>query len=165
MTDIFLEDRFDLYTKAHLQTLIKLRELEDLINQIELGQMAGNQVGDLLRVLLYFSVEERSHHLEEEAEVLSKFKILENHEINQMIRKLYQDHSWLEQNWTDIQEHLIAVVYKSGWFDLLELRRNFEIFNALSLSHIKLEESIFPQILRITQISKDIREVELVIDA
>ena len=60
----------------------------------------------------------------------------------QAAEHLIQDHGWLEENWIQISPSLEAATSGNLWFDPIELRHALEVFEALYLDHILLEESL-----------------------
>ena len=55
---------------------------------------------------------------------------------------MVQDHGWLEENWLHIAPAISALSTGSQWFDHAELQHALEVFEALYLDHLLLEESL-----------------------
>ena len=90
----------------------------------------------------FFNGEARQHHLDEEKHIFPPLLASQNAEIVQATEHLIQDHGWLEENWIQIAPSLEAATHGNLWFDPAELRHALEVFEALYLDHILLEESI-----------------------
>ncbi len=93
-------------------------------------------------MLDYFNGEARQHHLDEEKHIFPALLASQNAEIVQATEHLIQDHGWLEENWIQIAPSLEAAAGGNLWFDPAELRHALDVFEALYLDHILLEESI-----------------------
>jgi hypothetical protein len=55
---------------------------------------------------------------------------------------LQQDHHWLEEDWMELSPQVDAIACGQSWYDIDALRECVEVFNALSLEHIALEEAL-----------------------
>jgi hemerythrin-like domain-containing protein len=65
------------------------------------------------------------------------------------VRRLKQDHFWLEQDWRELDAQIDAIARGLSPNDPEALRLGVEIISALYLDHIDLEESlIYPQAKR-----------------
>jgi hemerythrin-like domain-containing protein len=66
------------------------------------------------------------------------------------VRRLQQDHGWLEEDWLELQPQLRAVVEGYAWYDLEFLRAAVPVFTELYRDHIALEENIvYPESRRL----------------
>lgn len=133
---------FEFLDSTHRDILQQLKCLHALVDAIESeGLNQANR--DLARqVLAYFNGEARQHHLDEEKHIFPALLASQNAEIVQATEHLTQDHGWLEENWLQIAPSLEAATSGNLWFDPSELRHALEVFEALYLDHIMLEESI-----------------------
>jgi len=127
-------------THQEIQSHIKL--LRALVDAIESDGLNPTNRGQARRVLDYFNGEARQHHLDEEKHIFPALLASQNAEIVQAAEHLIQDHGWLEENWIQIAPSLEAATGGNLWFDPMELRHALEVFEALYLDHIVLEESI-----------------------
>ncbi|MEW5887423.1 MAG: hemerythrin domain-containing protein [Pseudomonadota bacterium] len=93
-------------------------------------------------VLDFFNGEARQHHLDEEAHVFPVLLSSRNEELAATARRLVQDHGWLEENWLHIAPAISALSTGNQWFDPIELQHALEVFEALYLDHLLLEESL-----------------------
>ena len=127
-------------THRDIQTHIKL--LHTLVDAIENSGLNQANRAQARRVLDYFNSEARQHHLDEEKHIFPALLASQDAEIVQATEHLIQDHGWLEENWIQIAPSLEAATGGNLWFDTAELRHALEVFEALYLDHILLEESI-----------------------
>jgi len=93
-------------------------------------------------VLDFFNGEARQHHLDEEAHIFPVLLASRDEELAAAARRLVQDHGWLEENWLHIAPAISALSTGSQWFDHAELQHALEVFEALYLDHLLLEESL-----------------------
>ena len=127
-------------THQDIQSQIKL--LHALVDAIECSGLNQANRAQARRVLDYFNGEARQHHLDEEKHIFPALLASQNPEVVQATEHLIQDHGWLEENWIQIAPSLEAATGGNLWFDTMELRHALEVFEALYLDHIILEESI-----------------------
>lgn len=133
---------FEFLDQTHRDIQQQLLQLHALVDAIENdGLNAANR--ELARqVVAYFNNEARQHHLDEEKHIFPALLSSQNTELVQATEHLVQDHGWLEENWLQIEPSLEAATHGNQWFDTAELRHALEVFEALYLDHILLEESI-----------------------
>ena len=97
-------------------------------------------------VVAFFSGTARQHHLDEERHVFPRLMEAAAPEVVQVVRRLQQDHRWLEQDWFELSAHLQALADGQSWWDRALLREGSEVFIALLHDHLTLEESlIYPE--------------------
>ncbi len=63
-------------------------------------------------------------------------------ELAHHVRRLQQDHGWLEEDWRVLRPQLEAIAEGQSWYEPEMLRQGCEVFAALYLEHIALEESL-----------------------
>ena len=135
-------DLFEFLDQSHrdLQRhLVLLRATADAC-QTQALDAAGRQQARL--VLDFFNNEARQHHLDEEAHIFPVLLASRNEELAATARRLVQDHGWLEENWLHIEPTIAALSAGNQWFDPAELLHALEVFEALYLDHLLLEESL-----------------------
>jgi hemerythrin-like domain-containing protein len=67
----------------------------------------------------------------------------------QHVRRLQQDHGWLEEDWRELSPQVEAIAKGYNWYDLAMLRLALPVFTALYKEHIALEESmVYPEARR-----------------
>lgn len=133
---------FEFLDSTHQEIQRELKLLHALVDAIESdGLNQANRV-EARRVLDFFGGEARQHHLDEEKHIFPALLASQDPEIVQTTEHLRQDHGWLEENWIMISPSLEAATSGNMWFDPAELRHSLEVFEALYLDHILIEESI-----------------------
>ncbi len=133
---------FEFLDSTHKDIQQQLQLLHTLVDAIENEGLNPANRGTARRVLDYFNGEARQHHLDEEKHIFPALLASQNAEVVQATEHLIQDHGWLEENWIQIAPSLEAATGGNLWFDTAELRHALEVFEALYLDHILLEESI-----------------------
>lgn len=133
---------FEFLDATHREIQQQIRLLHQLVDAIEnSGLNQANRV-TARQVLDFFGGEARQHHLDEEKHIFPSLLDSQDAEVVQATERLIQDHGWLEENWIQIAPSLEAAASGNLWFDTAELRHALEVFEALYLDHILLEEAI-----------------------
>lgn len=133
---------FEFLDATHREIHQQLQQLSVWVDAIENEGLNQANRAKVRHVLDYFNGEARQHHLDEEKHIFPALLASQNAEIVQATEHLIQDHGWLEENWLQIEPSLEAAAGGNLWFDTAELRHALEVFDALYLDHILLEESI-----------------------
>jgi hemerythrin-like domain-containing protein len=133
---------FEFLDKTHRDIMAQLVLLNPLVDAIETEGLNAANREKVRRLLHYFNTEARQHHLDEEKHIFPTLLGSSNAELVHTTQRLTQDHGWLEENWIQIAPSLDAAANGNLWFDTQELRHAIEVFQALYLDHIMLEESI-----------------------
>ncbi len=133
---------FEFLDSTHREILERLRQLAPLVDAIETGGLNAANRDQARRILHYFNTEARQHHLDEEKHVFPSLLASQNAEIVHAAERLIQDHGWLEENWLEMAPSLDAAANGNLWFDTQALRHALDVFEALYIDHILLEESI-----------------------
>lgn len=133
---------FEFLDTTHRDIQAQIRQLHALVDAIEADGLNPANRGLARRVLDYFNHEARQHHLDEEKHIFPSLLASQNPELIQATEHLIQDHGWLEENWIQISPSLEAATSGNLWFDPVELRHALQVFEALYLDHILIEESI-----------------------
>lgn len=140
---------FDALDACHQQVLETLDVLARMVEQLE-SKGVDAEVSALARqVHDFFAGTAHQHHVDEERLVFpplleSGDEVLAGH-----VRRLKQDHFWLEQDWRELDAQIDAIARGLSPNDPEALRLGVEIISALYLDHIDLEESlIYPQAKR-----------------
>ena len=133
---------FEFLDGTHREIQKQVGRLHQLVDAIEANGL-NTETRDMARdVLEFFNNEARQHHLDEEKHIFPPLLSSQNPEVVQAAEHLTQDHGWLEENWIQIAPSLEAATSGNLWFDPSELRHALDVFEALYLDHILLEESI-----------------------
>jgi hemerythrin-like domain-containing protein len=137
---------FDALDVCHRQTIIALGRLAALMVRL-VDKGADDEARALARqVVAHFSLAAREHHLDEELHVFPTLLATGDAETIQAVRRLQQDHAWLEEDWLELAPLLDAIAGGQSWVDTDILREGVDVFIALSHEHMALEESmIYPE--------------------
>jgi hemerythrin-like domain-containing protein len=139
-------DGFEVLDACHRETLAKLGELAALVASLDgatPGPVARSTAAD---IVAFFSTTARQHHEDEEAHIFPGLLAGGSEEVVQAVRRLRQDHGWLQEDWHELEPQLDALASGQSWVDIDILREGTEIFVALSRDHVALEESfIYPE--------------------
>jgi hemerythrin-like domain-containing protein len=133
---------FEFLDRTHQHIQQQLQQLRGLMDAIEAQDLNPQKRTQLRAVLDFFNGEARQHHLDEEKHIFPALLNSQNEQVVHAAEHLTQDHGWLEENWLMIEPSLEAAANGNQWFDPAELRHSLEVFEALYLDHILLEESI-----------------------
>ena len=133
---------FEFLNKTHRDIMAQLVLLSPMVDAIESEGLNTANREKIRRLLHYFNTEAREHHLDEEKHIFPALLNSQDEAIVHTTQRLTQDHGWLEENWIQIAPSLDAAANGNLWFDIRELRHAIEVFEALYLDHIMLEESI-----------------------
>jgi len=142
-------DDFEVLDEAHRAVIEQLGLLGELIEHLD-RQGIDAQAGALARrIIAFFDTHAREHHAEEERRVFPALLADGSPELVQQVRRLQQDHGWLEEDWLALSPQLGAVAAGYNGYDLDLLRAALPVFTALYREHIALEESlIYPEARR-----------------
>jgi hemerythrin-like domain-containing protein len=139
-------DGFDVLDACHRQTVFTLGKLAALVSRLATLGPDAQARALAAEIIRHFSTTARQHHVDEERHVFPRLSTSADPEIVQAVRRLQQDHGWLEEDWMELSPHLEAVARSHAGYDLDVLREAAAVFTALSHEHIALEESIiYPQ--------------------
>lgn len=139
-------DGFEVLDACHRQTVLMLDRLALLPARLENGGPDEPTRTMATEIVGFFSTTARLHHEDEERHIFPQMLGSSDPDTVQAVLRLQQDHRWLEEDWIEISPQLDAVANGQSWYDIDILRESIEIFTALSLEHVALEESrIYPQ--------------------
>jgi hemerythrin-like domain-containing protein len=94
----------------------------------------------------FFSSTAQQHHVDEEKRVFPPLLASTDPDLVAAIKRLQQDHGFIEENWIELAPQLRALAAGYSWYDLPTLQQGARIFVDLLDEHIELEESlIYPQ--------------------
>jgi hemerythrin-like domain-containing protein len=127
---------------THRQMILALEGLSQLLEH--LGNAGADAAARKLagNLVKFFDQEARSHHAAEDRDVFPTLLESEDVEMVQHVRRLQQDHGWLEENWRALGPQLDALSHGQSWVDEQMLAEQAALFKALYHEHIALEESI-----------------------
>ena len=133
---------FEFLDSTHRNIQAQMHRLRTLVDAIDATGLNADTREQARAVLDFFNQEARQHHLDEEKHVFPVLLASQDAAIVQVAERLTQDHGWLEENWLQIAPSLEAAAGGNLWFDAQELRHALDVFEALYLDHILLEESL-----------------------
>ena len=128
--------------RTHREIVEMLARMHLLVEKLEVrGIDAG--VRKLAQDLcLFFDETARPHHAAEEVLVFPDLLGSGDPELVQHVKRLQQDHGWLEEDWLELAPQLRAVANGQSWYDIDVLRSGVPIFTELYRDHIELEETV-----------------------
>lgn len=133
---------FEALDRTHVQVVDNLRQLEKLMNRIDELGVDTDARALAAAVMGFFDGSARAHHDEEERVVFPPLLAGSDAELAHHVRRLQQDHGWLEEDWRVLRPQLEAIAEGQSWYEPEMLRQGCEVFAALYLEHIALEESL-----------------------
>lgn len=153
-------DHFQVLDQTHREVMAQIERLGELIDHLD-QQGVDQRARDLARTICnFFNDHARQHHADEETRVFPGLLATGSAELVQHVRRLQQDHGWLEEDWLELAPPLEAIANGYTWYDLDMLRHALPVFTELYRDHITLEESlIYPEAKR-RQAAQDAGERE-----
>jgi len=135
-------DRFD---ATHDQMRYWLGELQTLVNHME-DRGWDTWARDHARsVIDFFSHTARQHHVDVDRQIFPLVSGRGDASIDTSVDRLRQDQGWLEENWREVLAQLQPVAEGFGGYDVDMLRHAADVYAALLLEHLALEQgSVFP---------------------
>ena len=133
---------FESLDQTHRQMLAMLDQLIRLVDQLQASGIDANARALATEICQFFDDTARAHHAAEEQLVFPGLLDGDDADLVQHVRRLQQDHGWLEEDWLELGPHLRAVGEGQGWYDLDVLRSAIPVFADLYREHIALEETI-----------------------
>ena len=132
----------DVLDRTHREIMAMLAQLPLLIEKLE-----ARGIDDGVRrlahdVCAFFDETARPHHAAEEELVFPELLANGDAELVQHVRRLQQDHGWLEEDWLELAPQLRAVGNGQSWYDIDVLRSGVPIYTELYRDHIALEETV-----------------------
>lgn len=128
--------------KTHREVMVQLQHLRELLDRIE-GQGADAQTRALAgEICEFFAGHARQHHQHEEERVFPLLLETGDAELVQQVRRLQQDHGWLEEDWLELGPQLATLAAGYSGFDIDLMRQGVQVFHDLYLEHISLEEAV-----------------------
>jgi len=133
---------FEALDQTHRQIMERLDTFAKLLDHVDENgpdEQARQIAAD---VLAFFNGHAREHHAQEESVVFPPLLAGPDTELAGHVRRLQQDHGWLEEDWLELAPQLEAISRGYNWYDLTMLRAALPVFAALYADHIALEESL-----------------------
>jgi hemerythrin-like domain-containing protein len=140
---------FDALDQTHAQILQMLTQFGRLLAHLDDNGPDAVAQASAREIHAFFSGGARQHHADEEQFVFPPLLASRDAEFVQHIRRLQQDHGWLEEDWLELSPQIEAIAKGYNWYDTQMLRHALPVFTALYEEHIGLEESlIYPEARR-----------------
>lgn len=133
---------FDVLDQAHVAALEMLKAFEDLLNRLDSEGATDAARTRAAEILGYFNGPGRDHHQQEEQYVFPGLVAAGDPTIVQHVRRLQQDHGWIEEDWRELAPQVEAIAQGFAWYDVAMLRAALPVFASLYNEHIALEESL-----------------------
>ncbi len=140
---------FEALDRTHHKIIEVLGQFERLLAHLDENGADDTARASAAEIFAFFESHARNHHLEEERQVFPVLLASSNLPLVEAVRRLQQDHGWLEEDWLELAPQIEAIAKGYNWWDLAMLRLALPIFTALYHEHIGLEESlIYPEAKR-----------------
>lgn len=140
---------FEALDDTHRQVVQQLRHLEQLMQRLDGGSIDDEARRLAAGIVAFFSQVAQPHHDAEERHVFPTLIASGDDELVQHVRRLQQDHGWLEEDWIELSPALRDISEGHGAFDIDNVRHMATVFGTLYMEHLALEESlIYPEAKR-----------------
>ncbi len=133
---------FEALDQAHRAALEMLRSFQALVARLADQGLDDGARADARAILAFFNGPGRHHHEEEGRHVFPGLLASSDVELVAHVRRLQQDHGWLEEDWRELEPHVQAVADGYNGYDLPLLSAALPVFEALYREHIALEEGV-----------------------
>ena len=131
--------------RTHREVAVQLERLNELLNRIEAEGTDEQTRAQAEAICAFFGGQARAHHEDEEEQVFPLLLAQGDAALVQQVKRLQQDHGWLEEDWLELGPQLSALAAGYTGYDLELLRQGFIVFADLYMEHIALEEGqVFP---------------------
>ena len=122
-----------------------LGELQSLVNHMEDRGWDTRARDHARSVIDFFSHTARQHHIDVDRHVCPLITGRGDESIDMSVDRLRQDQGWLEENWREVLAQLQPVAEGFGGYDIDMLRHASDVYAALLLEHLALEQGlVFP---------------------
>jgi hemerythrin-like domain-containing protein len=136
---------FEVLDQAHRAALLMLHNFKQLVVRLQDRGLDEAARDTAREVLAFFNGPGKHHHQEEETHVFPGLLASGDADMVAQVRRLQQDHGWLEEDWLELEPHVQAVADGYNGFDLPMLAAALPVFEALYQEHIALEETqVYP---------------------
>jgi hemerythrin-like domain-containing protein len=134
---------------THRELMLALEQMAQLVHVFDNEGSTAALRASARSIVRFFAEVGHHHHAEEERHVFPDLLASDDVELVQHVRRLQQDHGWLEEDWRELGPQFDAIAAGIGGVDLDTLRSSVEVFSQLYREHIALEESlIYPEARR-----------------
>ena len=133
---------FDALDQAHRAALVMLARFNELVHRLDDQGLDVEASALAAEVLGYFDGPGATHHADEERLVFPELESFGDAELSAHVRRLQQDHHWIEADWRELSPHVRAVAEGYNGYELPLLLAALPVFEALLLDHMALEERV-----------------------
>jgi hemerythrin-like domain-containing protein len=133
---------FDALDQAHRAAQVMLGRFNELVSRLDDQGLDVDASALAAEVLGYFEGPGATHHADEERLVFPELESLEDAELSAHVRRLQQDHHWIDADWRELAPHVRAVAEGYNGYELPLLQAALPVFEALLLDHMALEERV-----------------------
>lgn len=133
---------FESLDHAHRAALKMLESFAVLLDHLDDKGLDDTARRSAKEILTFFNGPGRHHHADEERHVFPGLLASGDPELVQHVRRLQQDHGWLEEDWRELAPQIEAIAGGYNWYDQAMLRCALPVFSTLYQDHIALEESL-----------------------
>ena len=135
---------------THREVMRVLGRLQQWVEQLDAQGIDADTRRIAKEICAFFDGGVREHHEAEELHVFPALVASQDATLVQHVRRLQQDHGWIEEDWLELRPPLQAVVDGINGYDLAFLRAAVPVFTELYRDHIALEESVvYPESRRL----------------
>ena len=127
---------------THREVMQVLGRLQQWVEQLDTQGIDADTRRTAGEICSFFDGGVREHHEAEELHVFPALVASQDAALLQHVRRLQQDHGWIEEDWLALAPQLRAIAAGYSWYDPAELQHGIEVFLELCREHIQLEESI-----------------------
>ncbi|MFM2118625.1 MAG: hypothetical protein RL722_93 [Pseudomonadota bacterium] len=147
--DRSFEDDFEALDREHQLVLDHLVILKRMVADLDARGVDAGVQAQAKAAVHFFDTTAHHHHAEEDRVVFPPLLEGTDADLADKVKRLQQDHRWLEQDWAELKLQVDAIAKGYSWYEIDALRAAVEVYIALYLDHIDLEESIvYPQARR-----------------
>jgi hemerythrin-like domain-containing protein len=147
---------FEQLDRTHRAALDMLLAFESLLSQLDARGQDNAARNNAQTIIDFFTVTAAGHHAAEEQLVFPPLLASGDDDLIHQIRRLQQDHGWIEEDWLELAPHLEAIATGYNGYDLPMLRAALPVFRTLYQEHIALEESLIYPLAREHQTALDL---------
>jgi hemerythrin-like domain-containing protein len=142
LASMFTLHEFEALDRTHAEVVQTLKQLEVLVHSIESDGVDDKARASAAAICRFFDGTARAHHEEEERVVFPPLLSGADAELIAQVERLQQDHGWLEEDWRELRAQLNTIAGGYTGHDPVAIRQMCEVFSALYIEHIALEESL-----------------------
>lgn len=133
---------FEALDRTHREIKAMLGRFSELLDHVDDNGPDDTARRMAAEIRAFFDGHARQHHLDEERQVFPALLNSGDAQLVHEVKRLEQDHGWLEEDWLELAPQIEAIEQGYTWYDLPMLRHALPVFAALYDEHIVLEENV-----------------------